>query len=82
MDNLHRYVPKNGKNFLCIPVHVGGMTIERMRDAKAARAVPVNAAARFEGLEPVPQEFHRCILLMQVYTPGRSCLMPYVWQPF
>ena len=55
MDNHHRYVPKNGKNFLRIPVHVGGMTIETMRDAKAAWAMPVNTAARFEGLEPVPK---------------------------
>lgn len=67
MDTLHQYVPrKNEENFFRIPVHGDGLSIERMRDAKAARAGSLSASGRFEGLEPVPQEFHRRVILMQV----------------
>ena len=72
MDALHKYVPSKGADeFYRIPVHGDGLSIERMRDAKAARAGSLTAAARFEGLEPVPQEFHRRALLMQVLTQIR-----------
>ena len=64
MDHLHKYVPKNGDDFLRIPVHGDGLSIERMREAKAARAGSITAAARFECIEPVPLEFHRHVLLM------------------
>ena len=67
MDILHKYVPRKGTDsFFRIPVHGDGLSIERMRDAMAARAASLSAGARFEGLEPVPQEFHRRVLLMQV----------------
>ena len=76
MDTLHQYVPTHGDNILPIPIHGDGLSIERMRDAKAARAASLNAAGRFEGLEPVPQEFHRRVLLMQVCNHTSFCFTP------
>ena len=68
MDILHKYVPKKSEDeFFRIPVHGDGLSIERMRDTKAARAGSSTAACRFEGLEPEPQEFHRRVIYLCRY---------------
>ena len=69
MDQLHTYVPilGNGKPYT-IPTHGDGLSVERMRDAKATRAPSLTAVHRLEGLGPVPQEWHKRNLVMQVYA--------------
>ena len=67
MDHLQKYVPTfgNGKLYT-IPTHGDGLSVERMRDAKATRAPSLTARDRLEGLEPVPQEWHKRNIVMQV----------------
>lgn len=73
LDILHSYIPERTEDeFFKIPVHGDGLSVERMRDAKAARAGSQTAAARLEGIEPVPQEFHKRGILMQVIN--KSCI--------
>lgn len=66
LEILHKYVPKHNNKIWKIPVNGDGLSVERMRDAKLARAGADTAEGRFDGLEPVPQEFHKRAILMQV----------------
>ncbi len=70
-----RYVPKwlvPGENGLVklwsIPCHGDQLTIERITDSKRARAANKTAEERLEGLEQIPQEFHKRGILLQVHV--------------
>ncbi|KAJ8311298.1 hypothetical protein KUTeg_011150, partial [Tegillarca granosa] len=69
MNRLHMYIPRLGENhFFPVLCHGDGLSVERMRDAKAARAASATKERRLESLEPVPQEFHkRCIILQDLF---------------
>ena len=66
MEHLQQYVPSIGNKLHKIPTHGDGLSIERMRDSKIVRAPSETAIDRLEGLEPVPQEWHKRALVMQV----------------
>lgn len=69
MDSLHKYVPTvENDQLFSIPCHGDGLSVERMRDAKAARSASFTKEGRLEGLIPVPQEFHKRCILLQVHT--------------
>jgi len=66
MSQLHQYVPQKAQQLRVIPTHGDCMAVERMVDAKRARACDTTPANRLEGLEPTPQEFHHRGLMLQV----------------
>ena len=49
-----------------IPCHGDGLSVERMRDSQRHNAGADTAAGRLEGVVPVPQEFHKRMLLLEV----------------
>ncbi len=74
MEHLQQYVPREngGKGpFRIVPEHGDGLSVERMIDAKNARAACLTDTERLEGTIPVPQEFHHDGLNCQVnsYIP-------------
>jgi len=66
MSHLQAYVPRHGDSLLMTATHGDCMAVERMIDAKRARACDLSPVERLEGLEPVPQEFHHRGLMIQV----------------
>ena len=67
MCHLHVYVPQlNDGTLVTVPTHGDCAAVERMVDAKCARAADLSRSDRLEGLEPVPQEFHHRGLMIQV----------------
>ena len=67
MTRLHAYVPQlEDGTLITVPTHGDCMAVERMMDAKRARAAYLSSSDRLEGLEPVPQEFHHRGLMIQV----------------
>ena len=65
MEYLHKFVPSVDKDVHPIPCFGDGLSVERMCDAKRARAGGETPIDRLEGLIPCPQEFHRRGLLLQ-----------------
>ena len=67
MDKLHQHVPSCGStgtfDILC---HGDGLSVERMIDAQRARNTGHTSQERLTGLLPVPQEFHKRGLMLQV----------------
>ena len=69
MERLQDYVPWFANDIEkphIIPCHGDGLSIERMTDAKRARAANPTKKLRLEGLEQVPQEFHHRGIILQV----------------
>ena len=67
MEHLQKLVPvKHDGQFHVIPCHGDGLSVERMTDAKRARAADLTPAKRLDGLYQVPQEFHHRGLMLQV----------------
>ena len=66
MCHLNHFVPRHGDAVRVIATHGDCLAVERMVDAKRARASDMTALFRLEGLEPVPQEFHHRGLMLQV----------------
>jgi len=67
MSQLHKYVPQlDDGSLVTVPTHGDCLAVERMVDAKRARAADLSSADRLEGLEPMPQEFHHRGLMIQV----------------
>ncbi|XP_014670054.1 PREDICTED: uncharacterized protein LOC106811048 [Priapulus caudatus] len=65
-DVLQKYVPQmeNGQLYT-VPCHRDALTMERIIDAKRARAAGHTKLERLEGVEPVPQEFHKRGIMLQ-----------------
>ena len=67
LDSLLEHVPsREGNRLITVPCHGDGLTVDRIAKAKKARTNHPDALFRFEGFEPVPQDFHKEMLLMQV----------------
>ena len=67
MEHLQQYVPQYpNSSYRVVPCHGDGLSVERMTDAKRARAADMNPTDRLEGLEQTAQEFHHRGLMMQV----------------
>ena len=66
MVELNKYVPKVQDRVVVLPVHGDCGSVERMIDAQRARAADLTALDRPQGLEPVPQKFNHCALMIQV----------------
>ena len=67
MEKLHEYVPLGANGLLrVVPTHGDGLSVERMTDAKRARAADLTDTDRLEGIEQTPQEFHHRGLMLQV----------------
>ena len=67
MEELHKHVPIiDGKPFpvLCCG---DGLSMERMADAHHSRVTHETPEERLEGLVEAPQDFHKEMLLLQVY---------------
>ena len=77
MVHLNKFVPKvSDDDVTVVATHGDCGAVDRMIDAKRARAADLTACARLEGLEPVPQEFHHRGLMLQVckkYSAFRTC---------
>ena len=66
MCQLNHFVPRQGEAVRVIATHGDCLAVERMVDAKRARACDITPLSRLEGLEPMPQEFHHRGVMMQV----------------
>ncbi len=63
-------VPNLGDgNLLKLCCHGDGLTVERGRDARRARRGGETPWTRLEGLEVVPQEFHKRGIYLQASIP-------------
>ena len=49
-----------------IPCHGDGLAVERMRDAVRHNSGGETAKSRLEGVVPVPQDFHKRMILLEV----------------
>ena len=72
LRHLHQYIPRHGDSLHITPCHGDGLSVERMCDAMRHNAGASLPAERLEGVVPVPQEFHKRMLLLQV--PDRLIL--------
>jgi len=70
LDHLHQYVPTDGRQVYTILTWGDGLSCESHTDAQNSRANAETPLARLEGLEPAAQEFHKRMILMQVYMCG------------
>ena len=63
-----------------MPCHGDGLSVERMYDAIRHNSGAETPAERLEGVIPVPQEFHKRMILMQVgrwFTVKPVCMSVY-----
>ena len=68
MKFLERYVPSDGTgNVWPIICHGDQLSVERMIDGKIAMSSCREASDRLEGLIPRPQNFHKRVILLQVF---------------
>ena len=72
MQVLQEYCPETQDGYHAIPAHGDVHSVERMLDARQARANGNGPKARLEGMEPVPQEFHKRCVLLQVYSSSTN----------
>ena len=71
MEHLHTFVPSDNRGIHPIHCYGGGMSVERMVDAKGARAGGETSMNRLEKLIQCSQEFHKRGLLLKVlFTYG------------
>ena len=66
MDFLQKYCPKLNNSIVQIPVNGDALSVERMVKAQQLRVASSTAEGRLEGLEPVPQEFYKRGIILQV----------------
>ena len=66
LRELHKCVPSVDGKLHTTPCHGDGLSVERMCDALRHNAGGETAFERLEGIVPVPQEFHKRMLLLQV----------------
>ena len=65
---LHKYIPQYNGNLHVIATHGDGLSVERMHDAIRHNSGGETPVERLEGVLPVPQEFHKRMILLQVHT--------------
>lgn len=66
MEAYHTFAPRSSEGaYRVVPTHGDALSVERMNDAKRARAAELSDTNRLEGLEPIPQEFHHRGLMLQ-----------------
>ncbi|XP_038046724.1 uncharacterized protein LOC119720930 [Patiria miniata] len=66
LESLHQFVPSYGdENLYPIVCFGDGLSVEKMVDAKRAKASGASAVDRLEGLVQCPQDFHRRGVLLQ-----------------
>ena len=68
MDYLQNYCPKQDDKLFQIPVHGDALSVECMVKAQQLRVASSTAEGRIEGLEPVPQEFYKRGIILQVQS--------------
>lgn len=66
LRHLHAYVPTFMNDVHIIPCHGDGLSVERMRDAAKHNATADTPTGRLEGVVPVPQDFHKRMLMLKV----------------
>ena len=66
LRHLHKYIPRFGEELHIVPCHGDGLSVERMCDSLRHNAGGLTPSDRLEGVVPVPQEFHKRMLLLQV----------------
>ena len=67
VSRLQRYVPvKPDGSHHITGMHRDGLTIKRIGDARRAMACEPSSEGKLNGIEGVPQEFHKRALLLQV----------------
>ena len=77
LRRLHKYVPEFDGDQHIIPCHGDGLSVERMRDSQRHNAGADTPAGRLEGVVPVPQEFHKRMLLLEVMLT----ILKWIWCP-
>ena len=75
MDHLQNYCPKLDDKVFQIPVHGDALSVERMVKAQQLRVASSTAEDRLEGLEPIPQEFHKRGIILQVQSQITELLL-------
>lgn len=65
MRVLQKYCPRKQSALTRIACHGDGLSVERMLDSQKHNACAESPFDRLEGLLPVPQDFHRRLLLLQ-----------------
>ena len=67
MEHLQQFVPEDHNGLpMTMACHGDGLSIERMWDAQRCRAGSLTPLEKLQGLEGVPQEFHKRGILLQV----------------
>lgn len=66
LERLHEYVPRQENRLFPLICYGDGLSCERHNDAHMARANAGSPLEGLQGLQPVAQEFHKRMLLMQV----------------
>ena len=66
-EQLQKYVPSVSTSPFTVVVYGDGLSCERGNDAQRARCNGINLWGRLECVEPSAQEFHKEMLLLQVY---------------
>lgn len=66
LERLHEYVPRQENLLFPLICNGDGLSCERHTDAHMARANAGTPLEGLQGLQPVAQEFHKRMLLMQV----------------
>ena len=69
LDYLNTYAPQRGENFVKIPVHGDALSVERMVKALELRSASQSPKGSLEGIESIPQEFHKRGIVLQVPPP-------------
>lgn len=78
MRHLHKYVPRGENGLHVIPCHGDGLSVERMGDAMKHNASADTPLTRLQGVVPVPQEFHKSMILLKVNIVSTNSLV-YTW---
>ena len=66
VKTLMNHCPVNDDKLAQIACHGDGLSVERMLDCQKHNATGETSFDRLEGVLPVPQDFHKRIILMQV----------------
>uniref|UniRef100_K1R5V6 Protein YNG1 n=1 Tax=Magallana gigas TaxID=29159 RepID=K1R5V6_MAGGI len=76
LERLHEYVPRQENLLFPLICYGDGLSCERHNDAHMARANAGTPLEGLQGLQPVAQEFHKRMLLMQdtmdIFFSGKS----------
>ena len=79
LSYLHQFVPTVDGSLKPIMCCGDGLSVERMIHCKRCRNGAETPTDRLEGLIPVPQEFHKEVLLLQVSLICLSIMKGHFW---